>query len=436
MLQALSPLDGRYAKVVAPLAVFFSEEALIKARLEVEIRYFIALSQVPEIRELPRVRAREEKLLLQILERFRTKDAEEVKAIESVTKHDVKAAEYWLKRKMEKIRKLSPFLEFVHFALTSEDVNNLAYGLLIHRALRTVILPEAKSLSRQITASGRRWGSVPMLSLTHGQPATPTTVGKEMLVFSDRLDRQIAQLRTFRMQGKLGGAVGNFSAHRAAYPTVDWEKFRKIFVRGLGLIPLTHTTQINPHDDIAELSHILHRIDTILLDCSRDVWMYISRGVFKQRVVAGEVGSSTMPHKVNPIDFENAEGNLGLANALFDHFAAKLPVSRLQRDLSDSTVQRSIGTAFGYHFLAVSSLRKGLGKISLDRSALKKELNDHPEVAAEAIQTVLRKHGVAGAYEKLKKLTRGEKVTKEKLRAFMEGLSLPKGEISRLKGML
>jgi adenylosuccinate lyase len=436
MLQALSPLDGRYSATVGELREYFSEGALIRARIEVEIRYFIALANEPGIRELPALRKKEELFLLQLIEKFREKDALGVKAIEAVTKHDVKAVEYYLKRKMEKQRRLRPYLEFVHFGLTSEDVNNLAYGILIHRALSHTLLPSLRSLHADLQRLAKKTQKQRMLSLTHGQPATPTTVGKEMMVFAARLERQLSQLRAFRMQGKLGGAVGNFSAHRIAYPDVDWEAFRRTFLRSLKLSPLAYTTQINPHDDIAELSHLFHRIDTILLDCSRDMWLYISRGIFRQKVAAGEVGSSTMPHKVNPIDFENAEGNLGLANALFDHFAGKLPVSRLQRDLSDSTVQRSIGVAFGYHFLAVASLRKGLSKIMLDRSAVRRELLDHPEVVAEGIQTMLRKHGVSGAYEKLKKLTRGEKMTKEALLSFIDSLALPKKEMERLRGLL
>jgi adenylosuccinate lyase len=359
-----------------------------------------------------------------------------VKDIERITKHDVKAVEYFLKEKVGKMRGLKANAEFVHFGLTSEDVNNLAYGILIQRALREVILPALTVLERQIARMARQMESVPMLSLTHGQPATPTTVGKELFVFATRLDRQLAQLRTFRMQGKLGGAVGNFFAHRIAYPDVKWTAFRSRFVRALKLDPLAYTTQINPHDDLAELSHIFSRIDTILIGFSRDLWMYVSRGVFKQKVVAGEVGSSAMPHKVNPIDFENAEGNFGVANALFSHFAEKLPISRLQRDLSDSTVQRNIGSAFGYHLLAVSSMLRGLGKLTLDRQLLRRELAAHPEITAEAVQTLLRKHGVMGAYEKLKQLTRGQKVTKEQMLSFIEELPLPKGEKDRLAGLL
>lgn len=436
MLNALSPLDGRYADTVRDLREHFSERALIRARLEIEVRYLIALSEEPGVRELPPLKAKDAQWLLSVVERFSEADAKRVKEIERVTKHDVKAVEYFLKEKIGKVRSLRSRVEFVHFGLTSEDVNNLSYGILVHGALRQVVIPHLLALERQIARMARKTESVPMLSLTHGQPATPTTVGKELLVFAERLGRQIAQLRAFRMQGKLGGAVGNFFAHRIAYPDVKWPAFRTRFLRSLKLEPLAHTTQINPHDDVAELSHILQRIDTILIGFSRDCWTYISRGVFKQKVVAGEVGSSAMPHKVNPIDFENAEGNFGLANALLAHFAEKLPISRLQRDLSDSTVQRNIGSAFGYHVLAVASLQCGLNKLSLDRACVRRELEAHPEITAEAVQTLLRKHGVAGAYEKLKALTRGERVTKEQMRNFIEGLPLPRTEKERLQQLL
>ncbi|MBM3227727.1 adenylosuccinate lyase [Candidatus Peribacteria bacterium] len=435
MQHALCPLDGRYASVVDALRPFFSEDALMFARVEVEISYFIALAELKEVREL-RLNATQKKALWTVLERFGERDIAEIKKIELRTRHDVKAVEYYLQERFARIAGLKEAIPFIHFGLTSEDVNNLAYGILIHRALSGVLRPALRSLQVELARMGKRWSKVRMLSLTHGQPATPTTVGKEFQVFADRLQRQIDQLKGFRMQGKLGGAVGTFSAHIAAYPDVDWPKFGARFVRSLGLQPLSHTTQINPHDDVAELSHLLCRINTILLGFSRDCWLYISRGVFKQKVVAGEVGSSTMPHKVNPIDFENAEGNLGLSSALFTHFAEKLPVSRLQRDLSDSTVQRNIGVAFGYHLLALRSLNKGMSKVTLDLKVVRKELDAHPEVIAEAIQTVLRKHGVSGAYEKLKKLTRGEKVTKEMLGDFIEELPIPKGERERLLKML
>lgn len=436
MLQSLSPLDGRYAETASPLRRFFSEEALIRARLLVEVSYFLALSREKGIAELPQCSDRQQKQLWEIVQQFTSREADLVKKIEAKTNHDVKAVEYYLKEKMSRIRGLGSAQEFVHFALTSEDTNNLAYGILIHEALKEVIVPQLLSLVKDLNRLARSWSGVPMLSLTHGQPATPTTVGKELMVFVHRLDRQMRHLKNFRMQGKLGGAVGNFSAHRSAYPEIKWEGFRDRFVKALGLDPISASTQINPHDDSAELSHMFCRINTILLGLSRDMWMYIARGVFHQKVIASETGSSTMPHKVNPIDFENAEGNLGLSIALFSHFAEKLPVSRLQRDLSDSTVQRSIGTAFGYHFLAMKSLQKGFGKIILDRAAVKAELAAHPEVAAEAIQTMLRKHGVKGAYEQLKNLTRGEAITREKLCDFVHSCQIPDDEKQRLLKML
>ncbi|MCF7844938.1 MAG: adenylosuccinate lyase [Kiritimatiellales bacterium] len=432
MLSALSPLDGRYQKKTEVLRRFFSEDALISARLLVEIEWFLALANHPDIKEVKRVSKKDEQKLLSFVEKFSTKDAEEVKRIEKKTNHDVKAVEYFLKAKMQRMPALRKSLEFVHFGLTSEDVNNLAYGILIHEALKEVIRPEVRSVIAKLNSLAKRWQKVEMLSLTHGQPATPTTVGKEMLVFAERLERQFDQLKKFKMQGKFGGAVANYSAHKAAYPQVKWEAFGKSFMRSLGVTPLNATTQINPHDDIAELSHIMQRINTILIDFSRDTWSYVSRGVFKQKVIAGEVGSSTMPHKVNPIDFENAEGNLGLSNALFQHFAEKLPISRLQRDLTDSTVQRNIGVAFGYHTLAIASLMKGIGKLDLNRKAIKAELDAHPEVRAEAIQTVLRKNGVEGAYEKLKKLTRGEQLTHDQIDIFIDGLELTDKEKAQL----
>ena len=435
MLSALSPLDGRYATKVQELCGEFSEYGLIKARIEVEVRYFIALSNEPKV-DLPKLSAKQQKALLSIIDRFTEAEAKEVKKIEKTTNHDVKAVEYYLKKKVQKISGLKKHIEYIHFGLTSEDVNNLAYGLMIHNALRESIRPNVRSAITDVKKLANQWKKVRLLSQTHGQSATPTTVGKELMVFVDRLERQAAQLNAFSMQGKFGGAVGNYASISIAYPNVRWESFGKKFIKSLGLDPLAHTTQSNPHDDLAELSHIMHRFNSIMLDLSRDMWLYISRGVFKQKVIAGEVGSSAMPHKVNPIDFENAEGNIGLSNALFSHFADKLPVSRLQRDLSDSTVQRNIGSAFGYHLIAVKSLRKGLSKISLDKARIKQELNDHCEVLAEPIQMILRRRGVVGAYEKLKALTRGEKVSKEDFMKFMQDQKFSKQEIKSVLSLL
>lgn len=424
-MQALSPLDGRYRAKVEVLAQYFSEEALNKARFEVEIRYFMELSAFLPEKDFPKIPLAKKKKLCDFIQNFNSKDAAAIKQIEKTTNHDVKAVEYFLKKKVSKISGLKKYTEFIHFGLTSEDVNNLSYGLLISRALKNVIIPAQVDIITTIKKLAVANTSVQMLSLTHGQPATPTTLGKEMMVFVDRLNRQLTQLKAFTMHGKFGSAVGNYSAQKAAYPKLKWEAFGAKFMKSLGLDPLKNTTQINPHDDIAELSHIMVRFDTICIDFARDIWSYISRGVFGQKVIKGEVGSSTMPHKVNPIDFENAEGNFGLATALFDHFAHKLPISRLQRDLSDSTVQRSIGTAFGYHVIALAALKKGIGKLSVNKKVIQEELDDHPEVLGEAIQTVLRKNGVPNAYEKMKELTRGAKVTKQDLQAFVEKLKIP-----------
>lgn len=435
-MQPLSPLDGRYASTVEALRPFFTESALIRARLFVELRYLIALGEEKGVRELTPFTEKEEKAMLRLVDDFSEKEAEKVRQIEKTTNHDVKAVEYYLKQELPKILGKKCRIEFIHFALTSEDTNNLAYGVLINEALTQVLhqglLHFIEALERFADANEKKR----MLSLTHGQPAVPTTLGKELMVFVDRLDRQAEQLFCFSMQGKFGGAVGNYAAHRAAYPKVDWEEFGTNFVSSLGLEPLQYTTQINPHDDLAELSHAYVRINTILLGLSRDLWTYVSRGIFKQRVIAGEVGSSTMPHKVNPIDFENSEGNLGLSSALFTHFAEKLPISRLQRDLSDSTVQRNIGVAFGYHTLALASLKKGLSKLSVDEARLQQELADHPEVFTEAIQTVMRKNGISDAYEQMKALSRGKKITLKDLLAFIEKLKMPKEDKRRLRELL
>lgn len=431
-MQTLSPLDGRYRAKIEALVPYFSEEALNQARLEVEVRYFIALSKEAGVKELPRVNAKQEKALLALIAGFTDKEAAAVKTIEKTTNHDVKAVEYYLKEKVSKISGLKQYVEFIHFGLTSEDVNNLSYGLLISRALKDVVISQQTAVIADIKKLATATSSVRLLSLTHGQPATPTTLGKEMMVFVDRLNRQLAQLKKFQMQGKFGSAVGNYSAQKAAYPTLKWEAFGQKFMKSLGLDPLRNTTQINPHDDIAELSHILCRINTIGIDFSRDIWSYISRGVFGQKVIKGEVGSSTMPHKVNPIDFENAEGNLGLSCALFNHFAEKLPISRLQRDLSDSTVQRSVGVAFGYHVLALASLKKGIGKLSVNKKVIQSELDAHPELLAEAIQTVLRKNGVPNAYEKMKELTRGHEVTKQVMKDFIQTLNISEADKKHL----
>ncbi len=435
-MQPLSPLDGRYASRVDALRPFFTEAALNRARLSVEIQYLLALGDEKGIPELKAFSEREKKAMLAIVEKFSDAENRKVLEIEKTTNHDVKAVEYYLRRQLEKIGGAKMKTEFVHFALTSEDVNNLAYGILVMDALRRVLRPELQAVISALRMIAGPNMKRSMLSLTHGQPATPTTLGKEIMVFVERLERQRDQMVSFRMRGKFGGAVGNYSAHRAAYPDLNWEAFGRKFMKSLKLEPMTFTTQINPHDDIAELSHLYVRTNTILIDLCRDVWSYISRGVFGQSTVKGEVGSSTMPHKVNPIDFENAEGNLGLSSALFDHFALKLPISRLQRDLTDSTVQRNLGVAFGYHFLALASLQKGLRKLSVNREVLSDELHAHPEVMTEAVQTVMRKNGFSDAYERMKAMSRGKRVTWEELRAFVEKLDIHKDDKKRLLELL
>ncbi len=435
-MQPLSPLDGRYASKVDALRPFFSEEALMKARVFIEVSYLFALSEEKGIAELKPFSAAQKKAIQKLVDDFDDKAAAKIRKIEKKTNHDVKAVEYYLRNELTRIGGAKFKSEFLHFALTSEDVNNLSYGILIRDALSKVLRPELNAVIATLRSIASANKNRKMLSLTHGQPATPTTLGKEMMVFVGRLERQRDQLVSFKMQGKFGGAVGNYLAHRSAYPDLDWEKFGAKFIRSLKLDPILNATQINPHDDIAELSHAYVRINTILIGLCRDVWTYVSRGVFKQRVIEGEVGSSTMPHKVNPIDFENAEGNLGLSSALFDHFALKLPISRLQRDLSDSTVQRNIGVAFGYHVLSLVSLRKGLGKLSVDVECVKEELHAHPEVLTEAIQTVMRKNGYADAYERMKAVSRGKRVTFEELRVFVEKLEIAKDDKARLMEML
>ncbi|PIP65734.1 adenylosuccinate lyase [Candidatus Peregrinibacteria bacterium CG10_big_fil_rev_8_21_14_0_10_49_16] len=454
-LYSLSPLDGRYKEQTKELRRYFSEFALMQSRARVEVAYLIALAEEEDVQGLSPFSLEEQRELCRVYEEFSEADAERIKEIEKTIRHDGKAVELFLCEKYEGLPCMKDKLSFIHFGLTSEDVTNCAYGILINQSLREIVIPTLENFLC-LQNKAQQWKEVKLLSLTHGQPATPTTVGKEMLVYVERLERQLRQLQQFRMQGKFGGAVGNFAAHRIAYPPlpspplpaprslgvvgregsregVDWPEFGRKFVESLGLIPLRYTTQINPHDDLAELSHMLQRINTILIDFSRDMWMYISRGVFCQKLVEGEVGSSTMPHKVNPIDFENAEGNLGLSNALFQHFAEKLPVSRMQRDLSDSTVQRSIGSAFGYHALAMTSLTKGLGRIAVDEEVCRRELQKHPEVWAEAVQTLLRRRCVPQAYDMIKKATRGRTVTHEIMEEIMQETGVHEDDVQRVR---
>ncbi len=420
-MDALCPLDGRYLNKVEELRPYFSEMALVRERLVVSVEYLNALSELPEIAELPPFSDDVVDRLQHIAHAFSADDFQRVRAIEKKVNHDVKAGEYFLREKITEHNLPIP-LQFVRFGLTSEDDTNLAYGCLIHRALEEVIRPNLGKICQDVHDFTMQWEDLPLLGMTHGQPATATTVGDQFMVFADRLTRSAILLCEFSMDGKLGGAVGNLAAHKVAYPEVDWEKFRQDFVKSLALNPLTHTTQINSHDDLARLSHLMIEINTILLDMARDMWLYIMRGVFCERVKAGEVGSSVMPHKVNPLDWENAEGNLGIANALFSHFAEKLPISRMQRDLSDSTVQRWLGCAFGAHLLAVKSIQKGLSKLQVNERKIQQELRENPAIHSEAIQTVMRRYGYIDAYEHLKALTRGKEVTAADLKQFVQTL--------------
>ena len=424
---AISPLDGRYHTKTAALADYFSEAALMHFRAIVEVEYLIALSEERGVSV--RAFSSAEKKKLRAMAELSNADVVAIKKIETTTNHDVKALEYFLKEKIAKTS-LKKEKEWVHFALTSEDVNSCAHALATMTALRGEILPELKNLHSDITKLAKKHALDPMLARTHGQSASPTTVGKEFSVFAHRLGRQIQQLQTFTMLAKFGGATGNFNAHMAAFPKVNWLTFSAKFVAHLGktcgvaLEHNTHTTQIEPHDTFAELFDTVRRANTILTDFSQDMWRYISDGWIAQKPKKGEVGSSAMPHKVNPIDFENAEGNLGLANALFNHFSTTLPVSRLQRDLSDSTVERNFGVAFGHSLLAYQSLQKGLTKIAVNTKKIARELDAHPEVLAEAIQTVLRREGVDAPYEQLKELTRGKAPTEEDFARFIDGLDV------------
>jgi adenylosuccinate lyase len=431
-LTALTPLDGRYADKVADLAPIFSESGLIERRIRVEIEWLIALSECPQIAELKEFKVVHKATLRGLTNNFSNDDAAAVKAIEKGTNHDVKAVEYWIKDKLSDDADLASAREFIHFALTSEDVNNLSYSLMLKDAREHVLLPQLQSLLGKLADLAKAHADASMLSRTHGQTASPSTMGKEIANVWHRLQRQVDQLKTVELLGKCAGAVGNYNAHAIAYPEVAWTALSKTFVESLGLIHNPLTTQIEPHDFIAEFCDVMRRISVILIDFARDVWAYISLGYFKQATVAGEVGSSTMPHKVNPIDFENAEGNLGLACALFGHFSEKLPISRLQRDLTDSTVLRALGSAFGHWLIAMKSLSKGLAKLQLDSQRMQLDLDQSWEVLGEAIQTVMRRYGLPNPYEQLKALTRGNKIDATSTRAFIEKLELPKDAKDRL----
>ncbi len=420
-LTAISPVDGRYRKKIEKLSEYFSEFALIKNRIRVEIEYLIFLSKQRIIRKLT---SDEEKFLKKIYSGFELKNAEEVKSIEKKTNHDVKAVEYYIRKKIE-MTSLEGLSEKIHICLTSEDTNNIAYGLSIKGFLENIFFKELDSVKNYLLELIKKNKNVVMLARTHGQPAVPTTTGKEFAVFAHRLDRQIKQLKKMKVSAKLDGAVGNYNAHVAAYPKVDWIKFSEEFIDSFGLEPNLITTQIEPRDNLAEIFHNIIRINNILLDLDRDMWTYISLDYFKQKIKQGEVGSSTMPQKVNPISFENSEGNLGVANALMTHFSNKLPVSRLQRDLSDSTVLRNIGVAFAHCVIAYQSILRGLQKIEVNKEKINQNLEDHPEIITEGIQSILRREGVKEAYEKLKELTRGKKITKNDIEEFVRNLDVP-----------
>jgi adenylosuccinate lyase len=424
-LSALSPLDGRYASKTDGLRPWLSEAAFMKQRVQVEVHWLIALSQA-KLPDFPSFSANAEAVLLKLVADFSDVDAERIKAIEAVTNHDVKAVEYWMKEKVVGHAELEKASEFIHFACTSEDINNTSHGLMLKGARQEVILPKLRELLSALTNLAVVNADVPMLSRTHGQPASPTTLGKEMANVAMRLQRAIANIEKVPLLGKMNGAVGNYNAHLSAYPDVDWESFSKEVVeKRLGLEFNPYTIQIEPHDYMAELFDAVARANTILLDMNRDIWGYISVGYFKQKTKAGEIGSSTMPHKVNPIDFENSEGNLGIANALLKHLSEKLPVSRWQRDLTDSTVLRNLGTALGHSLLAYDSALKGLGKLETNPERLAEDLNNCWEVLAEPVQTVMRRFGVPNPYEQLKELTRGKGITPEGLRSFIQGLAIP-----------
>ena len=418
-LGAISPLDGRYHNSVKELNAYFSEAALMRYRIYVEIEYLIALSLEKRINDLTPLSDNQQKRLRSIYQNFDLSSAETVKQLETDTNHDVKAVEYFIQKKCKK--SLHPW---IHFALTSEDVNNLSYSLMWQHGLKQVYLPALTSVHRELKKMARKFKNAPMLSLTHGQPATPTTFGKELGVFCARLQRQIRQMKTHILLGKLSGATGTWSAQLSAYPKMNWPRFTSRFINSLGLKPNLVTTQIEPHDSVAESYHQISRVNSILIDLCQDLWLYISRGILTQKKVGNEVGSSTMPHKINPIQFENAEGNSGVANALLSHLAAKLPISRMQRDLSDSTVLRNQGIALGYSYLALKNALNGLARITINKNKMRSELNDHWEVVSEAVQTILRKEGQPDAYEQLKELTQGERINKESMAAFIHKLKI------------
>ncbi len=434
-LTAVSPVDGRYGSKTADLRPIFSEYGLIRHRVLVEVRWLQALARHPQITEVPELSGHALNLLEAMAESFQVEDAQRVKNIERTTNHDVKAVEYFIKERIAGNAELEAVSEFIHFACTSEDINNLAHALMVREGRGQVLLPLMDAVIGAIRDLAHRYAEVPMLARTHGQPASPTTLGKEMANVVQRLHAQREQVAAVALLGKVNGAVGNYNAHLAAYPEVDWQTFARGFVESLGLTWNPYTTQIEPHDYLAELFDATARFNTILIDFSRDVWGYISLGYFRQRTVAGEVGSSTMPHKVNPIDFENAEGNLGLANTIFGHLSAKLPVSRWQRDLTDSTVLRNLGVGIAHTAIALESTLRGIGKLEADPARMAADLDANWEVLAEPIQTLMRRYGVDRPYERLKDLTRGQRIGREDLERFIADLEIPEEAKARLRAL-
>ncbi|OOZ35682.1 adenylosuccinate lyase [Solemya velesiana gill symbiont] len=434
-LTVVSPVDGRYGSKTDDLRPIFSEYGLIRHRVLVEVRWLQALSNHTGIEEAPPLSEHAFNILNSIVDNFSIEDAQRVKNIERTTSHDVKAVEYFLKEKIAGNEELEAISEFIHFACTSEDINNLSHALMLREGRGQVLIPQMDELIKAIKQLAHEHAEKPMLSRTHGQPASPSTLGKEMANVVHRLQRQRDQVADIDLMGKINGAVGNYNAHLSAYPEVNWQAFAQQFVESLGLTWNPYTIQIEPHDYMAELFDAVARFNNVVIDFCRDVWSYISIGYFKQKTVAGEVGSSTMPHKVNPIDFENGEGNLGIANALFDHLALKLPVSRWQRDLTDSTVLRNMGVGMAYTTIALQSVMHGIGKLEADEARLAADLDDNWEVLAEPIQTVMRRYGIEKPYEKLKELTRGQRITPEQLRAFVDGLDIPEEAKATLRDM-
>ena len=432
-LTALSPIDGRYGDKTTELRTIFSEYGLLKYRVQVEVRWLQKLASEADIVEVPALSELAINHLNQIVESFSEQDALRIKTIEKITNHDVKAVEYFLKEKVTSNEELQTINEFIHFACTSEDINNLSYALMLKTARDAVIVPYWNKLIDTITTQAKIYRELPLLSRTHGQPATPSTIGKEFANVTYRLKRQLKQLLSIEILGKINGATGNYNAHMVAYPQINWHKFSEEFVTSLGLQWNPYTTQIEPHDYIAEYFDCIARFNTIMIDFNRDVWGYIALNHFKQKTIAGEIGSSTMPHKVNPIDFENSEGNLGLANAIMSHLGSKLPISRWQRDLTDSTVLRNLGVGIGYAIIAYQSTLKGLNKLEVNEDHLLEELNLNWEVLAEPIQTVMRRYGIEKPYEKLKELTRGKRVDAKGMEQFIDSLALPEQEKVRLK---